>query len=214
MFFAVLGAMDSEVTSFKDLLDNVEEVNYDGFIYTVGFRGKNRIVVTKSGVGKVNMAMAVTKLINHFDVDLIINTGIAGSYNTKINTTCIATEVRYHDVLNLPRESTLLLPIYPNELLIKKAKEILPECCFGTFLTGDQFITKVEDLHGADLNNVVACDMESMAVARVASTFNKDFLIIRTISDNLSISSAIDNEVFTAYSAINTVLKFIDNYNL
>ncbi len=213
MFFAVLGAMDSEVASFKNLLEDIKEVEYNGFKYILGKKNSNDVVVTKSGVGKVNMAMAVTKLLNHFDVDLIINTGIAGSYNTKINTTCVATMVRYHDILNLPIESELLKPIYPNEHLINEAKKILPECLFGTFLTGDQFITKIEDLHNAPLENVVACDMESMAVARVAQVFNKDFLIIRTISDNLSIDAATKNEEFTAFSAINTVLKFIDNYN-
>jgi len=212
MFFGILGAMDSEVSSFKDLLEDVKEENYNGFSYIVGKRAGKDIVVTKSGVGKVNMAMAVTQLINHYDVDLIINTGIAGSYNTKINTTCVATEVRYHDVLNLPFTTTLVIPIYPKSELIEKSKNILSDCKFGTFLTGDQFVTKLEDLHGADLTNVVACDMESMAVARVAQAFNKDFLIIRTISDNLSLDAAEKNEEFTAFSAINSVLKFVDQY--
>ena len=212
MFYAVLGAMDSEVASFKTLLKDVKEIEYSGFKYIIGYIKDNKVVVTKSGVGKVNMAIAVTKLLNHFDVDLIINTGIAGSYNTKINTTCIASEVRYHDVLNLPFESDLVKPIYPRKELIDKTKDILPECVIGTFLTGDQFITKIEDLHGANLDNVVACDMESMAVARAAQIFNKDFLIIRTISDNLSMDTLNKTEEFTAYSAINTVIKFIDNY--
>ena len=81
MFIAIIGAMDTEISRASRLLEDTVVEEHQGFRYIVGNRGCHKIVVAKSGIGKVNMAIAVTNLINHFDVDLIINTGIAGSVN-------------------------------------------------------------------------------------------------------------------------------------
>ena len=211
MFIAIVGAMDTEISRAYDSLKNPKVEEYQGFKYIIGERGKHKIVVTKSGIGKVNMAIATTNLINHYDIDLIINTGIAGSVNTKINSICIATKLMYHDLVIDSFDVHLKDPIYPNEKLISHAKANLKDITYGTFLTGDQFVTSIDMLHGAKLDDVVSIDMESMALATAAKRFNKDFLIIRSISDNLDLSKANKNEFTAAEKSLTYAFNFIDS---
>ena len=210
MFIAIIGAMDTEISRASRLLEDAVAEEHQGFRYIVGNRGCHKIVVAKSGIGKVNMAIAVTNLINHFDVDLIINTGIAGSVNTKINSICIATKLMYHDLIIDSFDVHLKDPIYPNNQIIAHAKRYLKDVTYGTFLTGDQFVTSIEMLHDVNLDGVVSIDMESMAVAVTAKKFAKNFLIIRSISDNLSLSSANENEFTAAEKSLTYAFTYID----
>ena len=141
MFIAIVGAMDTEISRSYELLENPKIQEFQGFKYIIGDKGEHKVVVTKSGIGKVNMAIATTNLINHFDVDLIINTGIAGSVNTEINSICIATKLMYHDLIIDSFDVHVKDPVYTNEKLIEHAKKHLKDITYGTFLTGDQFVT-------------------------------------------------------------------------
>ncbi len=54
----------------------------------------------KSGIGKVNAAMATTILLEKFTPDVVLNTGSAGGFGEKleVGTVVISSEVRHHDV--------------------------------------------------------------------------------------------------------------------
>lgn len=216
MFVAYVGAMDNEVKDIIASIENPIKEIHNGYSFYLGVRGNNKIVITTSGIGKVNMAMTVTTLLTYYKVDYLINAGIAGSVDTKIGTICVANKVRYHDAYcpgypSLPREKEYY---EPSKRLLDFAKEIYKDdVLFGIFLSGDQFVDKIELLHGANLDNVVAVDMESASVGQVCSYLNTDFLIIRTVSDNLSNDDATDNEYKASNSSYNAVIKFIDNYN-
>lgn len=211
MFIAIIGAMDTEISRIYDSLTGAKKEEIKGFSYITGFRGDHKIVATKSGIGKVNMAIATTNLINNFDVDLIINTGIAGSVDTKINSICIATKLMYHDMIIDSFDIHLKDPVYPSTWVIEHAKENLKNITYGTFLTGDQFVTSIDMLHGIDTDGVVSIDMESMALAVTAKRFNKDFLVIRSISDNLSLDIANKNEFNAAEKSLTACLNYIDS---
>ena len=42
------------------------------------------VIITRSGVGKVNAAACAQTLIHKFDVDSIINTGVAGGLHSDV----------------------------------------------------------------------------------------------------------------------------------
>ena len=44
-----------------------------------GMLNNQSIVLVESGIGKVNASIITTLLIHHFNVDYVINTGVAGS---------------------------------------------------------------------------------------------------------------------------------------
>lgn len=219
MFVAFVGAMDVEIEYILKALSNIKKEEYRGYTFYLGDRGNNKVVVTKSGVGKVNMAVALTILLDKYHVDYVINSGIAGSYNSKIGSTSISTEVAYYDFIipgygfGVPRQPN---PYKPSDDIVNAAKEIYKEdknIQFGKIISGDRFVTDVKDFGEYDYKNSVAVDMESASVAQVCYLFSTDFLIIRNVSDNLSAKEYNANESTEPDNCAKIALKFIDNYN-
>ena len=62
--------------------------------------GTHEVVLVKSGIGKVNAAMATTLLLQTFKPDVVLNTGSAGGFleTLEVGTVVISDEVRHHDV--------------------------------------------------------------------------------------------------------------------
>ncbi|MCR5741539.1 MAG: 5'-methylthioadenosine/S-adenosylhomocysteine nucleosidase [Gammaproteobacteria bacterium] len=216
MFIGFVGAMDVEIQSMIKVLKNVKKEEHRGYTFHVGERGNNKVVVTSSGVGKVNMAVVLTILLNKYRVDYIINSGIAGSIDTKIGTTCIASSVAYYDFIipgygyGVPHHPN---PYKPSEDILKFSKEYFKdEVLFGKIISGDRFVTDIKDLGAYDTKGVVAVDMESATVAQVCFLHSVDFVIIRSISDNLSGDDYNKFEASSSELSFKISLELIDNY--
>ena len=218
MFVGFVGAMASEIDYILSALDDIKKEEYRGYTFHIGKRGHNRVVVTNSGVGKVNMAVCMTILLDRYHVDYVINSGIAGSIDTKIGTTCIADEVAYYDFIipgygyGVPRQPN---PYTPSRDILNAVKNILrgDGVVFGKIISGDRFVTDIKDLGEYDTKNVVAVDMESATVAQVCYLFSTDYVIVRSVSDNLSANDCIENEGAVSDISAKVALKIIDNYN-
>ena len=85
MIIGILGAMKEEVASIKEMMVINKEVIYGSRVYIVGAIGEDEIVLTFSRWGKVASSCTTTTLINKFDVDFIIFTGVAGAVDKKLN---------------------------------------------------------------------------------------------------------------------------------
>ena len=75
---AIIGAMDCEINTLKECLKEIETIEYGKLIVFKGKIGNNEIFLTKSGVGKVCAAINTQFIIDKFQPDCIINTGVAG----------------------------------------------------------------------------------------------------------------------------------------
>lgn len=216
MFVAFVGAMDVEINSMIGALKNIKKEEYRGYTFYLGDMGHNKVVVTSSGVGKANMAVTMTILLDRYHVDYVINSGIAGSIDTKIGTTCVSDEVAYYDFIipgynyGVPHHPN---PYKPSDDIIKAAKTILKDdCMFGKIISGDRFVTSKSDLGDYDTKGVIAVDMESATVAQVCYLFSTDFIIIRSISDNFSGEEYNFNELKSSENSFRIATKFIENY--
>lgn len=212
MVIGCIGALDSEIALFKSELTDISIKNHCGFSFLIGKLNNHKVIVTKSGIGKVNMALTVSTLISLFKVDLLINTGIAGSINTEIGRVVVGTSFRYYDFIfpNESRVNEFPPAIKSSTELISKVKSILnDDVLYGTILTGDRFITSTNELNGAPTRGVKAIDMESTAFAQSAKRFKKKFLVFRCISDRLSYDDYESNNKFSAISAAEMVIRFI-----
>ncbi len=78
---AILGAFEREVTLIEDQIEQPRERTIEGIEFVSGKLNGRKVVVTWTGVGKVNAAMTTTLLIEHYKPEYIIFTGIAGSVN-------------------------------------------------------------------------------------------------------------------------------------
>ena len=81
----IIGAMDEEVVRIKEKMDNVNIINKASMEFVSGHLYGKKAVVVKSGIGKVNAGICTQILADVFNVDAVINTGIAGSLDARID---------------------------------------------------------------------------------------------------------------------------------
>ena len=191
MKIGIIIAMEKEMRKYHELY-KLELVNSKFNIYKFNYDDKELFLV-KCGVGKVNSSLITQYLIDTYQVDLIINSGCAGSLTDKVKVmdTIIVDAVTYHDFSPIEIMEKYIPEngkIKVNSLIIESAQVIANKSKLsyhiGGIASGDSFITdsKMRD----DIfkrTNCLAVDMESMSIAQVSKLNNVAFLIVRTISD-------------------------------
>ena len=81
----IIGAMDEEVSILKEKLEAEQVKTIASMDFHVGKLEGKDVVIVRSGIGKVNAAVCAQILISVFEVDCVINTGVAGSLRNEIN---------------------------------------------------------------------------------------------------------------------------------
>ena len=96
----IIGAMDEEVAKFKEHMTDVEVHSKASMDFYKGFLNGKEAVVVRSGIGKVNAGICTQILVDDYEVDAVINTGIAGSLRNEINIgdIVISTDAVQHDM--------------------------------------------------------------------------------------------------------------------
>ena len=218
----IIGAMDIEVDSLKNEMENPAINIIAGMDFYEGVIGGKDVVVVKCGIGKVNAAMCTQILADRYNVDAVINTGVAGSLNNDIDICdiVISTVAQEHDmdVTALGYEKGIIpdmdVSIFEAdrklvELTKKSAKEAgLDVKVFeGKFVSGDQFISTHEKKKSLKNSFGGDCaEMEGAAIAHVASLNNIPFLVIRAISDKADGGAHMDYPTFEKKAAANSIL--------
>ncbi|MBR6163226.1 5'-methylthioadenosine/adenosylhomocysteine nucleosidase [bacterium] len=201
---AIIGAMDCEVSEIASHLKNPASLNKNQINVTKGKLGKYNVILSKSGIGKVNAAMTTQFIIDKYNPKYIINTGLAGALADNLHSgdIIIAENVIQHDTKDallqyskwktsqeFDREKPYpyssdrnLAEFYKNKLTENGNRVHL-----GTIATGDIF---VEDRAKKDELNqnfgAAAVDMESGAIMQVGDRNSTPVLVIRTICDSLT----------------------------
>ena len=81
----IIASMEEELNYIKESMTDAQIKNIKGTEYVVGkLHGKDTVVV-RCFTGKVYMALTAQKLIDNFDLDLIINCGVAGGLKDGMN---------------------------------------------------------------------------------------------------------------------------------
>ena len=157
------------------------------------FGSVNEVRCVLSGMGKVNAAVAATRLIYDYKPDCIINAGVAGSLDSSIRegSVVVGAETAYHDVWsggNTPLGAVQGFPrrFAAHPILLNAALTCTREVYSGLIITGDQFyLDEREDRRQKALYpDAIAVDMESAAIAHVCHIMDVPFLSFRIISDS------------------------------
>lgn len=209
MKIGIIGAMDCEVTSIRQLIVAPQTEKIAKLDFTFGVISEVSVVVVVCGIGKVNAAIGTNVLINHFDADCIINIGVAGAADESLNTgdIVISKEATYHDY-----DSRQLVYTYPNLINnIFSADIKLSEMCFaslskafrdnnvfmGRVVTGDRFIADFSERNKIRTSYNASClDCEGAAIAHASYANNIPFVLIKVISDKADEKASISFREF------------------
>jgi adenosylhomocysteine nucleosidase len=196
---AVIGAMEEEIILMREQLHITNETVIAKITFYEGTYENHDVILCKCGVGKVNAAITSQLLIDHFSVERIIFTGVAGALSPELNIgdIVISTSAMYHDIdasaLGF-KKGTIPMFDHPSdfladETLIAIASEAALELNHlavmkGRILSGDQFIADGELVKQYETQFAGKCiEMEGAAVAHTAYLNDIPFVIIRSISD-------------------------------
>ena len=230
MKIGIIGAMEVEVETLKSKMTIKNTVKRASMEFFEGSIGNTAVVVVRSGIAKVNAGICVQILVDLFNVTHVINTGVAGSLDARINIgdIVLSTDACYHDVDatvfgykkgEVPQLGTAAFTA--DSSLREKAKAAIKSTApdLGVFegrvCSGDQFISSgdVKDSIKKDFDGMCT-EMEGAAIAQGCYLNNIPFLIIRAISDKADGSDIVDYPVFEAKAAKDCaalVLEMITN---
>ncbi|WP_262173413.1 5'-methylthioadenosine/S-adenosylhomocysteine nucleosidase [Saccharococcus sp. Marseille-Q5394] len=216
MKIAVIGAMEQEVEILRGKIESPTSREIAGCEFIEGNMGQHDVILVKSGIGKVNAAVATTVLIQEYQPDAVLNTGSAGGFkeSLEVGTIVISDEVRHHDVDATAFGYEIgqvpgMPPSFPaDEKLIRIAKEAVEEVgeheyAVGLIASGDVFMSdaaRVEVVKG-QFPAMIAAEMEAAAVAQVCHQFGTPFVVIRALSDIAGIKSSISFDEFLPLAA-------------
>ena len=213
----IIGAMELEVEQLKKEMAVESVIKKAGMDFFEGTLNDVPVVVVRSGIGKVNAALCVQILADVFQVSHVINTGVAGSLNAKldIGDILISRDVLHHDM------DATIFGYQPGEVpqmgfrefkADERMMELAREACekanpdihvmFGRVVSGDQFISSKEVKERLIAQFQGDCtEMEGASIAHGAYLNSLPFVIIRAISDKADDSAEMDYPTFEAAAA-------------
>ncbi|ANS75026.1 nucleosidase [Paenibacillus yonginensis] len=216
-YIGILGAMDEEIALLLRQMEGKDTQIQAGIPFTTGRLLGRNVVVSKSGVGKVNAAATTQLMIDRFNVSSVLFTGVAGAVNPElqIGDIVISSSCQQHDMDVTPLGYARgIIPYqeisdFPaDDALVKLAMRACEKICqdhqflVGRVLSGDRFVADrdvvqdlYENMHGA------CVEMEGAAVAQVCYMNRVPYVVLRSMSDKADGSAHVNFAEFTVEAA-------------
>lgn len=230
---AIMGAMDEEIEFLKKELKNKKEVHKSGVTFYTGKLKGQKVVLLKSGIGKVNAAYSTAILVANFRLNALIFTGVAGGLHPDIKPgdIVISNKMIQYDFGELKSGSFETWPtknlaennaknplfIEVDSVLLKKSKNVsnriklepfngrIPKFFIGTIATGDTFVSDSAKAKELYTNfKAIATEMEGAAVAQICTMLKLPYIVIRSCSDNANTEAYTGYFKFVQVAAINS----------
>lgn len=225
--YGIISAMDSEIQPLIDKARIEKTQQLSGLTFHLGSLEEQQVVLVQCGIGKVNAALASELLCVIFNVDVLINVGVAGTFYPGV-TPCdivVGTQSVQYDMdcslINLPigeipemgiryfdADKSLSEKAYQAALNVKTENI---NAFKGMIATADQFNSQTEI---SGLFEPYAVEMEGAAIAQVAHINNKPHVIIRGISNYINETGGDDYDEFLLPSiqiTVDTLLEMLRN---
>jgi adenosylhomocysteine nucleosidase len=228
----LMGALEEEIELFRSYAEIEKKYKYAGMDFCLGNIDEKPVVIVQCGVGKVNAAVSTQILIDKFEIDGILLTGLAGTLVPYLQQGDIvaANYLVQHDVdLTAFGRRPGELPSVGRMLeadpgLLRRMNDAYdsvygdqpnrPQMVVGTIISGDKFISDKKTIASLQREfGAVAAEMEGAAVAHVCQLNSVPFLVIRTISDDSSSNAtgqfkvSLENAPVNVFAMIRDFLK-------
>ncbi len=219
MRIGIIGAMTEEVQGFKKRMENLDEEKIGTLTFYTGVMHDKDIVLLETGIGKVNAAIGATLMIEAFDVEAIIFTGVAGGLNEDLDLgdVVVSRDLIQHDfdttvfgdklgVIPRMENSTFKADGGLIDLAVKAGKKLKGKVIVGRVLSGDQFIASPEKIAFLRKEFEGDCtEMEGAAVGHVCQVMDVPFVVVRTLSDKANSDAHTDYATFVKIAAENSI---------
>lgn len=213
----IIGAMEVEVARLVASLGDEDVSTVAGMDFYAGALAGVPVVVVRSGVGKVNAGVCVQVLVDRYGVTHVVNTGVAGSLDARIDVgdIVVSTDCRYHDVDATvfgyePGEVPQLGRVGFSADAGLRAQAVaavndVAACARafeGRVVSGDAFVSDAREKErlARDFGGV-CCEMEGAAVAQAAWLNGVPFVVVRAISDKPGVTTPVEYAAFEAAAA-------------
>ena len=208
----IIGAMDVEVSTLKEAAKITKTTEIAGMEFCEGTLNGKKAVIVKCGMGKVNAGICASTLIGVFGCTRIINTGVAGSLDSRIDSgdIIVSVDAVQHDFTveaigfakgEIPYTGRYAFPADEGmrAAALAAQKAVAPDihAYEGRICSGDQFISENEQKEKiiSDFGGM-CCEMEGAAIAQVCYLNATPFVVIRAISDKSDGSQSMEYELF------------------
>lgn len=219
MTLGIIAAMSEELEILLKDMQLDSSTTKAGMTFNKGKLWSNEVIAVICGIGKVNAAVCTQILVSEFNVDKVINVGVAGGIGKDIypGDVVIATNLVEHDMDTtafgdphgqVPRMDTFDFKC--DSSLIESANSACKKVGgFNTFtgriVSGDVFVADVEKIKWLEKEfNALSCEMEGASIAHVCYLNNIPVVVIRSISDNANNGAHMDFEKFTPIAVKNS----------
>ncbi|AMA73828.1 5'-methylthioadenosine/adenosylhomocysteine nucleosidase [Aneurinibacillus thermoaerophilus] len=212
MKIGIIGAMDEEIELYKEGMELTRETHKAGIAYYEGKWEGKEVVLCKCGVGKVNASVCTQILIDTYEAEAVIFTGVAGALHPEleIGDIVVSSDCQHHDMdvtaLGFARGQIPFADVSVFEAdgklveaAVKASKKVTEgRTIIGRILSGDQFIASRETVRELyETMNGVCTEMEGAAVAQVCAMNGVPFVVIRSMSDKADGSAHVNFPEFT-----------------
>ena len=228
----IIGAMDDEVSALKDAMYLERKKTIAGMEFFVGTLGGCHVAIVQSGMGKVNAGTCAQLLISEFNARAVINTGVAGSLDNKLDIEdfVVSVDAVQHDFDVSPIgfvkgeiPYTGRYAFDADSKLREKAVDAISKTApdvkvhEGRVCSGDQFISSSDQKDAITASfGGLCCEMEGAAIAQSCYLNEVPFVIIRAISDKADGSAHEDYGEFVKKAAKRSaaaVIYLLENEN-
>lgn len=212
----IIGAMTIEVELLTQRMEAPRTLTRAGMTFYTGRLEGTETVVVQCGVGKVNAAMCAQILCCDFGVTHLVNTGIAGSLNPRldIGDLVVSEDAMYHDFdcvhfcYEMGRVPGMDVTAFPadkalSRLAFEAAESVNPgHTATGRVASGDLFVADPAAKESIIRKTGAVCtEMEGAAIAHTAYRNGVPFVILRAISDKADDSAQMDYPTFERIAA-------------
>lgn len=196
---AIVAAMHEELSAVLALLPDEQRQRAGGRDFWIGHLHGQEVVAVLSRIGKVAAATTATALIERFEVDRIVFTGVAGGLAPGVGRgdVVIADAFLQHDLDASPIFPRYEVPLYGTDrfatdpaLTAQLAAAVTralhgAQVHRGLVVSGDRFVASAAESRALQqaLPDALAVEMEGAAFAQACADYGVPFAAVRTVSD-------------------------------
>ena len=216
----IIGIMDEEIISIKRKMQVNQHIKIAGMQYYIGLIDDKEVIAVKCHQGKAGAAICTQILIDQFNVEYIINVGVAGGLNPELNIgdwviasdcTKVEGETLFDDKEIAANEFKTETYIEMNQKLIKVAEEGVnllrgnQKAFIGYVASEDEFVCSMKvQKHIYTPHTAYCAEMEGTSIANTCFWNQISFVMVRIISDKADQNPDMNFEDFVDESARNT----------